>query len=143
VASDLVLTAYQARKPYGVPARGLAAPRRAQMSTTTITRVERFVRAGSCGNRFAAMPQSRHARFAGARLAALRPAVSGEYERRRERRHFFLFQGIIINDIAPTTSSSPTPSSRAVAVLDWDAPTPQNGLPRVGEGQGHYKPAQC
>jgi hypothetical protein len=78
------------------------------MSTTTITLAERFVCAGSCGNRFAAMPQSRHARFAGARLAALRPAVAGEYERRRERRHFFLFQGIIINDIAPT-SCSPTP----------------------------------
>ena len=112
------------------------------MSTTTITLAERFVRAGSCGNRFAAMPQSRHARFAGARLAAPRPAVAGEYERRRERRHFFLFQGIIINDIAPT-SCSPTPSSRADAVLDWDAPTPQNGLPRFGEGQGHYKTAQC
>ena len=91
-----------------MPARGLAAPRRAQMSTTTSTLAERFVRAGSCGNRFAAMPQSRHARFAGARLAALRPAVAGEHERRRERRHFFLFQGIIINDIAPT-SCSPTP----------------------------------
>ena len=131
------------RKPYGVPARGLAAPRCAQMSSTTVTLAERFVCAGSCGNRFVVMPQARHARFTGARLAVLRPAVAVEHERRRERRHFFLFQGIIINDIAPTTSSSPTPSSRAVAVLDWDAPTPQNGLPRFGEGQGHYKPAQC